>query len=214
MKKTKMVAALLVTACAVSALTGCVKVVKIGEEGALTGEVAFDASQNVADIWDSQALPELEGKAVDLTEFLTEANGDLTSLADKYGKYSMGTSGELSYVVKGKGTVDAVDTTKKAGFMTVTLDGYTGPAVVKIQVGTVFKASAVRDSLSFIKYEDYQNQVQWAEVSKSIHSLLQQNVIDPADVNSLAGQKISFTGCFTVSGNDELLITPVVLKAE
>ena len=93
--KKRMLALGLVLAMTASTLTGCVKVVKIGEEGKYTGEEEFSATDNVAGIWESQALPDLEGKAVELADFLTEANGDLKSLVDKYGKYSMGTSGEI-----------------------------------------------------------------------------------------------------------------------
>lgn len=108
--KKKIIAVLLVATLASSVLSGCIKVVKIGEEGALTGKTEFNAGDNVAEFWESQALPELGENAVDLPAFLTEANGDLVSLADKYGKYSMGDSGDLSYVVKGTGTVESVDT--------------------------------------------------------------------------------------------------------
>jgi predicted lipoprotein len=128
-----------------SSMTGCMKIVKTGEEGKLTGDVTFNAGDNVAGIWDSLAIPDLTGKAVDLSTFLKEANGDLKSLADKYGKYSMGTSGELSYTVKGTATVKEVNTEKKAGYMVVSLDGYSGPIVIKLQVGPVFKGTAVRD---------------------------------------------------------------------
>ena len=209
----KSIVSLLLLAFAVLTMTGCVTIVKTGEEGKLTGESSFDASQNVADIWQTQALPELTTRAVDLNTFLSEANGDFKSLAEKYGKYSMGTSGELSYVVKGTATVTEVNQEKKAGYMAVTLDGYNGPATIRLQIGTVFKGSAVRDSLNFIKYEDYQNQVEWADVSKSIHALLQSDVIDTANVSTLQGKKVEFVGCFTVTNNEELLITPVVLKA-
>lgn len=211
MKKTKLIPLLALVAFVAYSMSGCVTVVKTGEEGALTGEVTFDASQNVADLWESQALPELNERAIELPQFLTESGGDLKSLADTYGKYSMGDSGELSYIVRGTGTVTEVNQDKKAGYMTLKIDGYDGPATIRLQIGTVFKGSAVRDSLNFIKYENYQNQVQWADVSKSIHTLIQQTVIDPANVSSLSGKSISFTGCFTVSTNDELLITPVSL---
>lgn len=204
-------ALLLLLAFVVSTMTGCVTVVKTGEEGKLTGETTFDASQNVADIWDSQALPELTGKAVELDTFLKEANGDLTSLAGKYGRYSMGNLGELSYTVKGAGTVTEVNQEKKAGYLTIKPDADSGAVTVRLQIGTVFKGSAVRDSLSFIKYEDYQNQVQWADVSKSIHALIQEKVIAPANVASLSGKHVSFVGCFTYTSNDEMLITPVEL---
>lgn len=204
---------LLLLVFSVLTMTGCVKIVKTGEEGKLTGETSFDANQNVADIWETQALPELVENAVDLSVFLGEATGDLKSLAEKYGKYSMGTSGELSYVVKGVGTVTEINQEKKAGYITVSLDGYSGAEIIRLQIGTVFKGSAVRDSLSFIKYENYQNQVEWADVAKSIHALIQENVINAADISSLSGKQVEFVGCFTVGSNEELIITPVMLKA-
>lgn len=193
---------------------GCVTIVKTGEEGKLTGETEFNAGDNVASIWESKALPNLSEKAVDLTAFLTEADGDLKSLADKYGKYSMGTSGELSYTVKGTAVVDEIISDKKAGYMTVTLDGHSGSETIKLQIGSVFKGSAVRDSLDFIKFEDYKNQVDYAAVSQSLHETIQTTVIDPLDLSTLQDRQIEFMGCFTVSKDDELLITPVQLKVK
>jgi predicted lipoprotein len=202
------------TVLAVSSMTGCMKIIKIGEECKYTGEVEFNAGDDVAAIWDSAALPELTEKAVDLTTFFTEANGDLKSLANKYGKYSMGTSGTLNYTVKGTATVKEVHTEKKAGYMVVTVDGYTGPIVTMLQIGTVFKGSAVRDSLDIIKFEDYKNQVDYAAVSQSIHQIIQTTVIDKLDLTNLVGKKIDFTGCFTVDKEDEILITPVTLSVK
>ena len=195
-------------------LTGCVKVVQIGHEGELTGKVAFNAADNVAGIWDSQALPELEKKAVDLPQFLTESNGDLKALAGKYGKYSMGTKGELSYVVKGQGKVTEVNQEKKAGFMKVQLDGYAGPQIISLQIGSVYKGSAVRDRLDFIKYEDYKNQVDWAKVSQSIHDVIDKTVIGKQDLKAMQGKTVKFVGCFSVNKPDEILITPVELNVQ
>lgn len=195
-------------------MTGCMKIVKIGEEGKLTGEVEFNAGDNVAEIWDSVALPELTEKAVDLSAFLAESNGDLKSLADQYGKYSMGSSGELNYTVKGAGTVKEVNTEKKAGYVEVTLDSYTGEAVIRLQIGPVFKGSAVRDSLDIIKFEDYKNQVDYAAVSQSIHDIIKTSIIEQMDLTTLEGKHIEFTGCFTADKDDLLLITPVTLTVK
>lgn len=195
-------------------MTGCMKIVKIGEEGKLTGDVSFNAGDDVAKIWESAAIPELTAKAVDLPIFLTEANGDLKSLADKYGRYSMGTSGELSYTIKGTATVKEVNTEKKAGYMDVTIEGYTGSTVIRLQVGPVFKGSAVRDSLTFIKFEDYKNQVDFAAVSQSIHNVIKTTIIDKVDLTSSVGKTVEFTGCFTVEGQDQILITPVALTVK
>ena len=197
---------------AMTTLTGCIKVVKIGEEAKLTGEKKFSAGDDVAGFWDSQALPELTEKAIDLGTLLTEANGDLKSLADKYGKYSMGTSGELSFVVKGSGAVTVVDTEKKAGTLAIKLDGYTGSEEIKIQVGSVIKGSSVRDSLSFIKFGDYTNQEDYAAVSQSINAIIMKTVINPEQAKGMSGKNVSFVGCFTVDSSGAILITPVELS--
>lgn len=217
MKKRMIALALTLTLAASTLLTGCgiVKVVKIGEEGKYTGDVEFNAGDDVEAIWEESALPEMNENAVDLKELLEGSNGDLTTMADEYGKYSMGDSGELSYVVKGTGTVGEVNTQSQAGYMTVKLDGYNGTEPVKIQIGPVYKGSAIRDSLSFIKFGDYKNQEQWAAVSQSINEVVAKDVVEPAKPDSLQGKTISFVGAFTVAtGSSDVLITPVVLEAK
>ena len=210
----KIISLLLVCILGTAVMSGCIKVVKIGEEGKLTGESEFNAGDNVAEFWESQALPELQEKAVDLEEFLTESKGDLHALADVYGTYSMGASGEVSYTVKGTGTVESVDTDSKAGTMTVTLAGYSGTEVVKLQVGTVIKGSSVRDSLSFIKFGDYTNQEDYAAVSQSINDIIMQDVVSPDTARGMEGKTVTFLGCFTVKDDTTILITPVELTAE
>ena len=205
-----LVTALILAASALS-MTGCVKVVKIGEEGKLTGDVEFNAGDNVANIWDSKARPGLEGKAVDITRFLEESGGDLKSLVDKYGKYSMGTSGEINYVVKGTAVVEEVNQEKKAGYMVVKPEGYDGDVTVKLQIGSVYKGSSVRDSLDFIKFGDYKNQQEWAAVSQSLHDIIDTTVVKAAAPETLQGRTIEFTGTFTANKDDEILITPVKL---
>ncbi len=202
---------LLITAVLSTALTGCFTVVKIGEENKLTGETEFNAGDNVAEIWESAVLPELNSKAVELPEFLKEANGDLKSLVDKYGKYSMGTSGEINYVVKGSGTVEEVNQEKKAGYMTIKLDAHEGKEIIKLQIGSVYKGSSVRDSLDFIKFGDYKNQQEWAAVSQSLHTVIDTEIIKKLDLGALKGKRINFVGTFTANSNEEILITPVVL---
>lgn len=192
----------------------CIKIVKIGEEDNLTGEIRFDAVENVISVWESKALPELTEKAVDLSVLLEEAKNDLKSVVDKYGKYSMGTSGEINYVVKAAARVTEVNNKIKAGFITILPVGYTGDTVIKLQIGSVFKGSSVRDSLDFIDYDDYKNQVEWASVSQSIHQVIQSKLIDSIDIDSVLGKEIDFVGCFTVQNNGEIIITPVVMQVK
>lgn len=211
--KRRFVVLTLVAALVATTMTGCVKVVKIGQEGELTGKTEFDATSSVADMW-TDAEANIEEKAVDLPEFLTEANGDLKSLADKYGKYSMGTSGSISYAVKGTGIVEEVNQEKKAGYMVIKLDNYDGAEVIKLQIGSIYKGSSTRDTLDIINFGDYTNQEEWAAISQSLHTAIDENVIKPADPAGLQGKTIEFVGTFTAENDGELLITPVKLTAK
>ena len=194
-------------------VTGCVKVVKIGDEGSLTGKVEFSASDSVSALWES-AEKNIEEKAVELPAFLEEAGGDLKSLVDKYGKYSMGTSGSISYAVKGTGTVEEVDQEKKAGSMIVKLDGYDGPETIRLQIGSIYKGSSTRDTLDVISFGDFTNQEEWAAISQELHAMIDQNVVQLADPGSLQGKTIDFVGTFTADSDDELLVTPVKLEVK
>lgn len=192
-------------------LTGCVTIVKIGEEASLTGKVSFTESLDVSAFWDSQAVAEVQEKAVELSDFLTQNNGDIAKTAKEYGRYTMGTSGELNVAVRGEATVKQVFSAKKAGYLLIQPDGYEGPVAVKIQIGTVFKGTTIRDYLSFLDINDYGDQIKFAQLSKKINQYIQEHVVDPIEVQTLENQRISFWGCFTYTSSDELLITPVVL---
>lgn len=53
-----------------TAMTGCVKVIKIGQEAEYTGKTEFNAGDDVAGIWESKALRILKEKQWILQNFL------------------------------------------------------------------------------------------------------------------------------------------------
>lgn len=186
------------------ATTGCVKVVKIGEEAAITGQTTFDPEASVDEMWDAQIVPEITGEATDLATLLTESEGKPSSVADKY---AVGSS-KKCFAVKGTGTVASVKDGNN-GALVVTLDGYSGDAEVSFQVGPVFKGTTIRDSLSFLSAQDYTNQVEWAEISSSINAKVASSVVADLDLASAVGKKITFAGTFS---GDTVTITPVQLE--
>ena len=210
MKKTIFLLAICLALVSVT-LTGCVKVVKIGEEDALIGREE-NAGLDVASFWDSQAIPEIEGTAVELNALLNDAGGDLSSQADKAHK-TQGSNG-MDFAVHGRAEVTEVMTEKKAGYITLKVDGYEGNTVVKLQVGTVFKQYSVRDYLSFINVNSFSDQIEYAQLAKNINNYILEHVIADTDVNALVGKTVDFYGCFTYEKDDEILITPVALTVE
>ena len=179
-------------------------VVPEGQEATLTGEVTFDPTKVASDFWEQKSAKYFEENAVDLVNLLNESKGDFNSVASKYGHYSMGDSGELSFIVKGSGNVESVKNKLRSGYIAFTLTDNPSDIKTRLQIGPVFKGSAVRDSISLISYKDYKNQIEWAGVSVAFHELISKELLSKIDMDSLQGKKIDFIGCFTVSKPDLL----------
>ncbi len=186
-------------------------VVKEGQEAILTGEVAFNPTDEATNFWTNNAKEYFEKNAVDLNTLVSEAKGDFASVAGKYGHYSMGDSGELSFIVKGQGTIDLVKDKLRAGYLSVKVPNLEDGIKVRLQIGPVFKGSAVRDSISLISYKDYKNQIEWAQVSVAFHELITRDILSKLDMKNLLNKEVEFVGCFTVGRKGLLQITPVEL---
>lgn len=185
-------------------------VVEEGQEAALTGEVAFNPTEEATKFWNEKAHDYFEKGAVDLKTLISEANGDFASVASKYGHYSMGDKGELSFIVRGEGKVNLVKNKLRAGYLGLEMAG-TDPYKVRLQIGPVFKGSAVRDSISLISFKDYQNQIEWAQVSVAFHELIVRDVLSKIDIEGSLDKQVEFIGCFTVGAQNTLQVTPVEL---
>ena len=191
--------------------TSCVKVVKTGEEDKLTGKVTFDANTNVSELWDTDLLPELLNRAVDLSDLVDNAKGDFANVSDM-GLYTMGDTGDLNFTVKDEATVIENHSDKKAGYLTLSVDSVPSDQVIQLQVGTLFKGTAIRDNLTSVSFDDYQNQIEWGGVSHSLNDKVLDTVIDDKILNLTEGSKINFTGCFTVSKTGDIVITPIKIE--
>lgn len=185
-------------------------VVEEGQEAALTGEVAFNPTEEATKFWNEKAHDYFEKGAVDLKTLISEANGDFASVASKYGHYSMGDKGELSFIVRGEGKVNLVKNKLRAGYLGLEMADV-DPYKVRLQIGPVFKGSAVRDSISLISFKDYQNQIEWAQVSVAFHELIVRDVLSKIDIEGSLDKQVEFIGCFTVGAQNTLQVTPVEL---
>ncbi len=189
-------------------------VVKEGHEAELTGEKAFDPTQVAKDFWAEKSKDYFEKNAVELNTLLKEADGDFTKVASKYGYYSMGDKGELSFIVKGSGKITEVKNKLRSGYFAFDLtDTPSEDVKTRIQIGPVFKGSAVRDSISLISYDDYTNQIEWAQVSVAFHELIVRDVLSKINFDEVTGKDFDFLGCFTVKPG-AIAITPVELTVK
>lgn len=205
----------LVAVAALLALSGCT-VVSDKELAADTGTSAdhFDAKAYVAGIWDSKVVPTVTAHAVALDKLLPAIAADPDAAGKAYGHHG-GSGDPYSYAVSGAGKVVSVDTKSRRGLVTLKLQGAAAPHQVILQIGPVVFGSALRDSLPFIQFGDFVNQIQFAQVSRALNDRAVHQVRQGLDPDQLIGKTVSFAGGTTIrSADGPITVTPMTLKVE
>ena len=170
---------------------------------------AFDARTFVATNWASRVLPEVQKRAVPLPVLMRALASDRAAAVAKYG--NGGTGGRASFLVTGTARVLAVDTTSRSGTARLDLEPYDGTPDAELQLGPVFRGTALRDALPFIHFDDFTNQMEYASVSRVLHRRIADSVLAKMDRAALAGSVIHFSGAFA-EGTGLPLVTPVTLQ--
>lgn len=175
--------------------TGCVKIIDKGTEGQYTGEVAFDASADSSSDWD-QVVAEITENAKDLSELLA---GD-----------GVGKASAVSVTAKVKEFESKANGKKNALILDV--EGYDG--TVKVQIGSIYSGSEIRDVQSVKKFESFTNQTEWSQYAKALNAEADAQIIAPLAIDdSIVGKTVTLVGGASASG-DEVTITPVSLTIE
>ena len=80
-------------------------------------------------------------------------------------------------------------------------------AQIFITIGPVIKKDSVRDAVKFIQFNDFVNQLDFAEVSRIIKTRVLNEVIGPLNIKDIEGKTIDFEGAITFDRKDKIFIT-------
>lgn len=168
----------------------------------------FDADYYAKSRWNSEIMPALEAQVVPLAQLAVVANSDLAEVGRKFGRRA-GEGAAWAFVVSGEGTVRAVNSKSRRGIVMLAIPGKGGEHTVLMQSGPVVSGSAVRDALPSIKFDDFSDQVAFAEVGNALtEQALRQT--EPMLRAVRPGHKLQFTAVASLSNSgDPLLLTPV-----
>lgn len=191
-------------------LTGCrlwtVRPIETTAPGASTESRPFSAAGYVDSIWASRLIPEVAGRSVELPVLLAALDADPQAAKREYGR---GESG-AHFLVKGVGKITHAETASQNRTLMISLPGRESGRIL-IQVGPVFRGTALRDALGFIQFNQFINQLQFAEVSNELHNRVATSVVGDLDMTKVVGREVTFAGAFTLSDRDRIVITPVSL---
>lgn len=189
-------------------------VVKHGEQNESSDSVdiyfdngEFDAAAFVDERWASRIVPQVKNKAIEINELLSLKKSDPEKATSGSWAVQKDKTAPVNYMVRGEGNILAVNAESAAA----TIDVETGGSIIKIQIGPVIKYTSIRDSMEFINFQNFTNQLEFANVSKEINRIVRDEVLADFKSADLMGKKIRFIGCF--SNNQEgIILTPVILE--
>ncbi|MDC7684160.1 DUF2291 domain-containing protein [Asticcacaulis sp. BYS171W] len=166
---------------------------------------SFDARAYAEQVWAAKVVPAIDGRAQPVDTLLAALKTDAATTEKNFGRQA-GEGSPFTYALKGEGTVTAVDASGPAGVATVRA----GNTDVLIRTGPYVSGTTLRDSLAFISFNDFTNQLVYADVSKSLNEkALRANA---AAIGALrVGQKVRFTGVFAHTADSAVRVTPVRL---
>ena len=175
--------------------------------GGSGSQTAISAAARFVDpIWESKVLPTIQDKAQDVAKILPEIRADPNSAGQKYGRREA--TNPYNYMVKGTGKVTEMHTESQAGTAIVEVPGL--GEKVALQIGPVVRGTALRDATGVVSFNQFTNQLDFADVSKEMNSRALKSAFAHLDPSSMAGKTITFWGAFTFDPHSKspILITP------
>jgi len=206
--------ALIVSVCLLA--TACV-IVPIDPEagdGAAGSAVlqARDVESYLEDYWEPYLLPEIYERRVDLVTLFREADASgWEHVGETYGEIR-GVGASYNFIVYGTAVVRETNTESRNGFIVVEFEGLNSYEI-QIAIGPALTGSAIRDSLRFVDFNQFVNQVDFANLARELNRLGNENAQENIDLFSLDGKSIEFTGAFTEPGAGNVIsIMPIFME--
>jgi len=195
---------------AVAMLGGC-KVFSVDEDRAIRARRGsdFDAARYVDAIWARKVMPELDRKAVSARDLVAAVDGGIDQAGAKLGR-RVGEGSAWTFVVRGEGVVSRVDASSRRGTAEIALADVPG-RTARVQIGPVVSGSAVRDSLPFVAFNDFADQLAFADLGRALTTSALAGV-KPAIAALRVGQRVRFLGVTNLrAAGDPIVLTPVAL---
>jgi len=170
-----------------------------GETEAPAGPASASPSAYVDSIWDAKLLPAVMNAAVNARTLLDALAASPQDARTRYGHREA--NGPVYFLVKGEGIVTSVDTRSRAGLALVDLAPFDGRPDLSIQIGPVLRGTALRDATGIVRFTDFVNQLQFADVGNELNERVLKTVLAPLDKAWLKRRMVTFAGTLAAESN-------------
>jgi predicted lipoprotein len=169
------------------------------------GAAAFDPQRYGTKTY-PKVVAAVEKKAVPLTTVAKAIKADPNAAGKRYGARESASS-PYNFAVTGEGVAG-----KPAdSLLPVKVKGLKG-TTVSLQIGPALNGTALRDAVGFIDFNQFVNQVDYADAGTALNTQVKQKVLKGLDRANLKGKRVRFTGAFTYLAPTVVTVTPVRLE--
>ena len=169
---------------------------------------AFNPDKMVENIWAPKVIPYLRQKAGPFAEVRALAKTDPAAAGAKYGNPKKQANSPWTFAVRVEGKIIAANTQSRAATIDVDVDG-DGKADARVQIGPAMRGTAIRDSLDFVQFNDFTNQIDFAQFGKAFNAYADKTVLSKLPRDGLEGHTAKVLGAYTIEGGQDLpLVTP------
>ena len=158
---------------------------KLDEVKASKAATEFNAAKYAQTFWSSKLMPDLN-KAIDLPQLTSMLSNDATRTFDSY-SHALGIGNLRYFLVKGKGTITSINQDDIA----VSLDS--SKQSITVATEYIF-GNAVRDATGLININEFNNTMDFNNVSAELNKIIRQKVLPPFKQKVKKGNIIEFTG--------------------
>lgn len=202
-------AAVIVLASALG-LAGC-KFVKTADKDREDQAGAFDPDKLVAEMWEAKVVPYLEKRAAPLPQVLAATLANPDEAGQKYGYKARQGNAPWTFIASVDGVIVAEETKSRAGYVDVDVDG-DAKADVRVAIGPAIRGTALRDSLDFMDFNAFKNQIEWAQFGKSFNSYVNGALLEKLLREGLTGKTLKATGAYPLPAKGQLpLLVPATI---
>ncbi|MDQ0422454.1 putative lipoprotein [Peteryoungia aggregata LMG 23059] len=183
-------------------MPGC-KFVKTAEQEAQVAANAFDPDRMVAEAWDSKVLPYLQKRAGTFEAVTAMIASDPEAAAQTFGHKEKGGTAPWTYVATVKGVIVTAETKSRAAYVDVDINA-DGQSDLRLAIGPAIRGTALRDSLGFVSFNEFKNQIDWAQYGKSFNTYVNATVLEKLPRDGLVGKSVDALGAFPQPATGEL----------
>lgn len=170
----------------------------------------FSPENYVASIWDDEFMPTINEGAVEIGELLAAIDADEEAAIEQYGNRT--STGPFSFMTHGEARILELDRSSRVGLAPMDLEPFDGEPDIYLAIGPVLRGNALRDAVGFIQFNDFTNQVEFAQISTALKDRIAVDILEQTDLEALVGETVRFVGAFTFEDREEVVIMPVILE--